>query len=118
GLIGLQLRPILDSLSGLGGWSLVGDAAVIALTVIVLRIVWVFPATYVPRWLIPGLRERDPSPPWRYPAFIAWTGMRGAVTIAAALLVPLRTDAGDPLPGRDLIIFFAFAVVLATLVAQ
>jgi CPA1 family monovalent cation:H+ antiporter len=118
GLIGLQLRPILDDLSGRGGWSLVGDAAVIALTVIVLRIVWVFPATYLPRWLIPGLRERDPSPPWRYPAFIAWNGMRGAVTIAAALLVPLRTDAGDPLPGRDLIIFFAFAVVLATLVAQ
>jgi len=118
GLIGLQLRPILDSLSGHGGWSLVGQAALIALTVIFLRIVWVFPATYVPRWLIPGLRERDPSPPWRYPAFISWNGMRGAVTIAAALLIPLRTHSGLPFPGRDLIIFFAFAVVLATLVVQ
>ena len=59
---------------------------------ILLRIVWVFPATYVPRWLIPRLRERDPSPPWTYPAFIAWNGMRGAVTIAAALLIPLHTD--------------------------
>ena len=54
GLIGLQLRPILDALSGRGGWSLVGEAAVIVLAVIVLRIVWVFPATYVPRWLFPA----------------------------------------------------------------
>ncbi len=118
GLVGLQLRPILDSLSGISGWSLVGNAAVIVLAVIAIRIVWVFPATYLPRWLIPRVREHDPSPPWRYPAFIAWNGMRGAVTIAAALLVPLNTDAGTPLPGRDLIVFFAFAVVLATLVVQ
>jgi CPA1 family monovalent cation:H+ antiporter len=118
GLVGLQLRPILDALSGTGDWSLVGHATVIVLAVIVLRIVWVFPGTYVPRWLIPRVRERDPSPPWRYPAFIAWNGMRGAVTIAAALLIPLRTDAGLPFPGRSLILFFAFAVVLGTLVVQ
>ena len=118
GLIGLQLRPILDSISGLGAWSLVGDAAVIVVAVVVIRIVWVFPATYVPRWLFRRIEAHDPSPPWRYPAFIAWNGMRGAVTIAAALLVPLETDAGAPLPGRDLIVFFAFAVVLATLVVQ
>jgi Na+/H+ antiporter len=118
GLVGLQLRPILDSLSGTSGSSLVGDAAVIVLAVVAIRILWVFPATYLPRWLIPRVREHDPSPPWRYPAFIAWNGMRGAVTIAAALLIPLNTDAGTPLPGRDLIVFFAFAVVLATLVVQ
>src|SRR5512133_51710 len=118
GLVGLQLRPILDSLAGRRGWSLVGEAAVIVLAVIVIRILWVFPATYVPRWLIPRVREHDPYPPLRYPAFVAWNGMRGAVTIAAALLIPLTTDAGTPFPGRDLIIFFAFAVVLATLVVQ
>ncbi len=118
GLIGLQLSPILDALSGSGDWSLVGDAALIVLAVIVVRIIWVFPATYLPRWLIPRVREHDPSPPWRYPAFIAWNGMRGAVTIAAALLIPLHTDAGLPFPGRELIIFFAFAVVLVTLVVQ
>ena len=102
GLVGLQLRPILDSLSGTtSGWSLIGDAAVIVLAVIVLRIVWVFPSTYLPRWLIPRVREHDPSPPWRYPAFVAWNGMRGAVTIAAALLIPLNTDAGTALPGRN-----------------
>jgi len=118
GLIGLQLRPILDGISGRGDWSLAGEATVIVLAVIALRIVWVFPATYVPRWLSAGLRERDPSPPLRYPAFIAWNGMRGAVTIAAALLIPLETDAGTPFPERDLIVFFAFAVVLGTLVVQ
>jgi CPA1 family monovalent cation:H+ antiporter len=118
GLVGLQLRPILDTLSGQSGWSLVGDAAVIALAVIAIRIVWVFPATYLPRWLIRRVRERDPSPPWRYPAFVSWTGMRGAVTIAAALLIPLETNAGTPVPGRNLVVFFAFAVVLATLVVQ
>ena len=118
GIVGLQLRPVLDGLSGHGAWSLVGQAVVIVLAVIVLRIIWVFPATYLPRWLFPRIRERDPSPPWRYPAFIAWAGMRGAVTIAAALLVPLETDAGAPFPGRDLIVFFAFAVVLGTLVGQ
>ena len=118
GLVGLQLRPILDGISGTSGWSLAGEAVVIVLAVIVVRIIWVFPATYVPRWLSQSLRERDPAPPWPYPAFISWNGMRGAVTIAAALLIPLHTDAGVPLPGRDLIIFFAFTVVLATLVVQ
>jgi monovalent cation/hydrogen antiporter len=118
GLVGLQLRPILDDLSGHGGWSLVGQAALIVLAVIVIRIVWVFPAAYVPRWLSERIRERDPTPPWQALAFISWNGMRGAVTIAAALVVPLETDAGAPLPGRDLVLFFAFAVVLGTLVIQ
>jgi CPA1 family monovalent cation:H+ antiporter len=118
GLVGLQLRPILDELDGTSGWSLVGDAALIVLAVVAVRIVWVFFATYVPRLVSPALRARDPSPPWTYAAFISWNGMRGAVTIAAALLVPLETDAGTPFPGRELIIFFAFAVVFGTLVVQ
>jgi CPA1 family monovalent cation:H+ antiporter len=118
GLIGLQLRPIMDTLSYRDGTSLVGEAAVIALAVIVLRFIWVFPAVYVPRWLWPRINERDPAPPWTYPAFISWNGMRGAVTIAAALLIPLTTQSGAPLPGRDLVVFFAFCVVLATLVVQ
>ncbi len=118
GLIGLQLRPILDGLSGHSGWSLVGDAAVIVLAVIVVRIIGVFITTYLPRWLFPSIREHDPYPPWRYPAFVSWNGMRGAVTIAAALLIPLHTDTGASFPGRELIVFFAFSVVLATLVVQ
>jgi monovalent cation/hydrogen antiporter len=118
GLVGLQLQPILDELSGLGAWTLLGDAAVVVLAVILIRLVGVFAVAYVPRLLVRRVRERDPYPPWRYPAFISWNGMRGAVTIAAALLVPLTTDAGVPFPNRDLIVFLAFCVVLATLVVQ
>ncbi len=118
GLIGLQLRPILDGLSGHGTWSLIAYAVAIVLAVILLRILWVFPTTYVPRWLSPRLRARDPYPTWTSPAFISWNGMRGAVTIAAALLIPLRTDSGGPFPDRDLIVFLAFCVVLGTLVVQ
>src|SRR5262249_54097228 len=94
------------------------EAAGIGRTVIVLRLLWIYPAAYIPRRLFPSIAERDPMPSWRQLAFVGWTGMRGAVTIAAALLIPLNTDAGTPLPGRDLIIFFAFAVVLGTLVGQ
>ena len=117
GLVGLQLRPILDALGDSSGWSLVGDAVAVVLAVMVLRIAWVFASTYVPRRLRPA-RRRVPAQPWTHTAFISWNGMRGAVTIAAALLVPLETDAGAPFPDRDLIVFLAFAVVLGTLVVQ
>jgi CPA1 family monovalent cation:H+ antiporter len=118
GLVGLQLSPIIDALSGTSGRSLVGDALLVVLAVIAIRVAGVFFNTYVPRLLIRRIRERDPYPPWRYPAFISWNGMRGAVSIAAALLIPLEVDSGAPFPGRDLIVFLAFAVVLATLVVQ
>jgi CPA1 family monovalent cation:H+ antiporter len=118
GLVGLQLRPILDHLSGQSTRELVGFAAAMAGAVMLVRIMWVFPLTYVPRWLFRGIRERDPSPHWSRPAFVSWAGMRGAITLAAALGIPLRTHAGAPLPDRDLIIFLAFSVVLGTLVVQ
>jgi NhaP-type Na+/H+ or K+/H+ antiporter len=113
----LQLRPILDALSGIGTSSLLGYAAAVVLAVVLLTIVGVFAATYVPRWLIPRSSIAARAP-WTYPACISWDGMRGAVTIAAALLIPLETDTGAPFPDRDLIVFLAFAVVLATLVVQ
>jgi CPA1 family monovalent cation:H+ antiporter len=118
GLVGLQLRPILDALSGRGTSTLITDAIAVVLAVIAVRIIGVFAVTYVPRVLVRRVRERDPYPPWTYPAFISWNGMRGAVTIAAALLIPLTTDSGAPFPDRDLIVFLAFCVVLATLVLQ
>jgi monovalent cation/hydrogen antiporter len=118
GLVGLQLRPILDGLTGHSTSELMGYAALVTLVVVVTRIVWVFPTTYVPRYLFRSIRERDPYPPWQYPAFVGWAGMRGAITIAAALAIPLRTDAGALFPERDLIIFLAFCVVFGTLVVQ
>ena len=117
-LVGLQLNHILDSLSGRSAGQLLWDAIVVAATVIAIRIVWVFPFTYVP-WLLWGrVGEHDPAPPWQRPAVVAWMGLRGAVSLAAALALPLETDAGDPFPNRPLIIYLAFAVIVATLVFQ
>jgi Na+/H+ antiporter len=118
-LIGLQLPTILDAVSAErepGQLALL--AAAISITVIAVRLVWVFPATYLPRILWPGLRARDPSPPSRVVLILGWAGMRGVVSLAAALAIPPLTDAGQPFPGRDLILFLTFAVVLTTLVGQ
>jgi monovalent cation/hydrogen antiporter len=109
-LVGLQLRGIVDRLSVTG--SLVADAAYVTLAVIVIRIVWVPIFTYVPRALFRSVREHDPYPPWQAPAVISWAGIRGAVSLAAALALPTHV------PGRDLIVFLTFVVILVTLVGQ
>jgi Na+/H+ antiporter len=117
-LVGLQLNHILDSLSGRSGGELLLDAAVVSATVILVRIVWAFPFTYVP-WVLWGrVRDHDSAPPWERPAVVAWMGLRGAVSLAAALALPLHTHAGDPFPNRPLIIYLSFAVIVATLVGQ
>ncbi|MFN2484215.1 MAG: Na+/H+ antiporter [Candidatus Limnocylindria bacterium] len=116
-LIGLQLPDVLtgDDRSLLES---VGIAALISLAVVVLRVAWIYPATYLPRWLIPSVARRDPAPPWRIPLVIGWAGMRGVVSLAAALAVPRVTAAGTPFPERELIVFVAFAVIVTTLVGQ
>ncbi len=86
-LVGLQLRGILDRLNVTG--SLIADAAYVTAAVIVLRIVWVPIFTYVPRFLFRSVRERDPYPPWQAPVVISWAGIRGAVSLAAALALPV-----------------------------
>jgi Na+/H+ antiporter len=118
GLIGLQLGGIVGGLSEYSVADLVLYAGLINLTVILVRVVWVFPATYVPRWASRSLRERDPSPPWQAVSVVSWTGMRGVISLAAALALPLTTETGAPFPGRDLILFLTFCVILATLVVQ
>ena len=117
-LIGLQLPGIIERLSDFPVATLVRYSGVISLTVILVRFLWVFPATYVPRWVSRSLRERDPSPPPRAVTVIGWTGMRGVISLAAALALPLTTNTGAPFPGRDLILFLTFSVILATLVVQ
>jgi CPA1 family monovalent cation:H+ antiporter len=117
-LVGLQLNHILDSLSGRSAGELIGYAVMVAGTVILARIIWIFPFSYEP-WVWWGHhRDHDPAPPWQRPAVVSWMGMRGAVTLAAALALPLTTDAGDPFPNRPLIIYLAFSVIVATLVFQ
>src|SRR6266700_3203294 len=117
-LIGLQLPEVLRHLSGRSIPQLVWYAFVISLAVILIRILWVFPATYLPRVLFKSIRARDPYPAWQHVTIVAWTGMRGVVSLAAALALPFTFENGSPFPGRDLILFLTFVVILATLVVQ
>ena len=116
-LVGLQLPGILDAINGNQTGELLLDGALIAATVMVIRLLWVFPFTYVPRLLIPQ-SKRNPRPPWRQTLIVAWTGMRGAVSLAAALALPLVVDGGGMFPERNLIIFLTFSVILGTLLLQ
>ena len=118
-LIGLQLPTILDTLAAsrtfgeLASW-----AVIVSVTVIVVRMAWVFPGTYLPRLLSPRIRAREPAPAPRNVVIVGWAGMRGVVSLAAALALPLKVDSGGPFPERDLVIFLTFSVILATLVGQ
>lgn len=110
-LIGLQLNDILERLGDRGVLELTGLALAISLTLIVSRFLWVFPAIWLPRQ-IQSLARRDPLPPVSHMVIISWAGMRGVVSLAAAIALPLD------FPERDLIIFLAFCAILATLVLQ
>ncbi|MEO7197771.1 MAG: Na+/H+ antiporter [Solirubrobacterales bacterium] len=116
-LVGLQLPGVLDGITELDTGQLIADGALIAATVIIVRLLWVFPFTYLPRYLCGGERHHDP-PPWRHTLLVAWTGMRGAVSLAAALALPFLTDGDLAFPNRELIIFLTFSVILATLLLQ
>jgi monovalent cation/hydrogen antiporter len=113
-LIGLSLRSVLQRLGG--SWSaiaaLMPAASAIIATVIVARFAWILPATYVPRALSPALRRRDPYPRLAVPIVMSWAGMRGVVSLAAALALP------DEFPGRDFILATTFAVILVTVLVQ
>jgi monovalent cation/hydrogen antiporter len=110
--VGLQLPAIIAGLTEYSAGQLVGLGAAVSLTVIVVRIVWVFPGTYLPRLLSRKIRANEPPPPVRSVFIVSWAGMRGAVSLAAALALPID------FPERDLILFLTFCVILATLVGQ
>jgi Na+/H+ antiporter len=117
-LVGLQLRSILDALSGIPSATLIGYAALVSAVVIGTRLAWMFTVPYVLRAVDrrPSQRARRVGAALRLIG--AWSGMRGAVSLAAALAIPFTTDAGTAFPQRDLIIFLTFAVILSTLVLQ
>jgi monovalent cation/hydrogen antiporter len=117
-LIGLQLPAIVDGLSGRPAGEVIGYAAAVCAAVIAMRFVWNFVVTAIIRMI-----DRRPSQfarraSWRSRVVGSWAGMRGAVSLAAALALPLHTDAGAPLPGRELIQFITFALILVTVVGQ
>jgi CPA1 family monovalent cation:H+ antiporter len=117
-LVGLQLPVVVDGLGDQSVPRLVRDAVIVAITIVAVRFVWVFSVPYLVRLVDrrPSQRERRVGAGPR--VVIAWSGLRGGVSMAAALALPLATDAGTPLPGRDLIVFVTFVVVLVTVVGQ
>ena len=117
-LIGLQLRTIVESLSAGSLRSIIRGCVLISGTVILVRILWVFISTYVPRAFSRRLRLRDPYPPWQQPVLISWVGIRGGISLAAALAIPSSLADGSPFTGRNEILILTFAVILATLVLQ
>lgn len=117
-LIGLQLGTLRDSVPPGQLEPVFIAGALVSATVILVRILWVPLAALIPRWLSATLRERDPMPPWSSLFLVSWTGMRGIVTLAAALALPVTTSTGVPFPFRAEIILISFTVILATLVVQ
>lgn len=117
-LTGLQARLLIDQSHAFPLPEILMAIAVTTAIAIVARFVWVFPATYLPRWMMPGIAKRDPSPAWQLPFFLSFTGVRGVVSLAAALAIPYFTDSGGAFPERDMILFVTFGVIIVTLVGQ
>ena len=114
-LTGFQMRSLIEKSKAFPLDDILFATALVAVMVIIARFAWVFPATYLPR-LIRRVRERDPSPPWQWPFVLSFTGVRGAVSLAAALALPYALPTGEGFPYRDLILFVSFGVIFITLV--
>jgi CPA1 family monovalent cation:H+ antiporter len=117
-LVGLQMRHVLEGASGYSAGELVGWGLLVSAVVVAVRVAWQFTMPYVIRAV-----DRRPSQVarrtgWRERLVLGWCGMRGSVSLAAALALPLETDAGTPLPDRELVVFLAFSTILVTLVGQ
>ena len=117
-ITGLQTRRLIPVIRHYSIADLAMAAVVVCAVIIVTRFVWVFPATYLPRWLVPSIKRYDPSPPWQQPFLLAFTGIRGIVSLAAALAIPFTVADGSPFPDRDLILILTFCVLFVTLVGE
>lgn len=117
-ITGLQARALMNHFTGYTSLQLATAALTVCAVVVTARFIWMYPAIYVPRWLFSRLARRDPAPPWQWPFALAFTGIRGIVSLAAALAIPLTSDDGRAFPHRDLMLFLTFSVILLTLVGQ
>jgi monovalent cation/hydrogen antiporter len=115
-LTGFQMRELLEKSKAFPLHDILFATALVAVMVIVARFAWLYPATYLPRILSKRLRERDPSPPWQWVFLLSFTGVRGAVSLAAALALPFALPNGEGFPYRDLMLFVSFGVIFITLV--
>ena len=114
-LIGLQLPAVMSGLQGYSWRQLAIYGSIVAFVVIAVRFIWIFPATYLPRKIFPSLVREEPKPSWRTVTAVGWTGMRGIVSLAAALSIPLSLPSGAEFPFRNLLVFLTYVVILATL---
>jgi NhaP-type Na+/H+ or K+/H+ antiporter len=117
-ITGLEARAVLSAVRGHSLSELTMSGLIVSAALIVARFVWIYPVAYLPRWLVPSIRRKDPSPPWQVPFVLSFTGVRGIVSLAAALAIPLQIATGAGFPDRDLILFLTFFVILVTLVGQ
>jgi Na+/H+ antiporter len=115
-LTGFQMRLLYEKSKAFPLQDILVTTVLVAVTIIIARFAWVYPATYLPRLLSKRLRERDPAPSWRATFVVGFTGVRGAVSLAAALALPFTLPGGEAFPYRDMILFVAFGVIFITLV--
>jgi CPA1 family monovalent cation:H+ antiporter len=115
-LTGFQMRLLYEKSKAFPLQDILFTTALVAVIIILARFAWVYPATYLPRLINPWLRKRDPAPSWRAVFVVAFTGVRGAVSLAAALALPFALPNGEAFPYRDMILFVAFGVIFITLV--
>jgi Na+/H+ antiporter len=117
-LTGFQMRLLFEKSKAFPLQEILYTSALVAAIIIVARFAWVYPATYLPRLISKRTRERDPAPSWQTTFVVAFTGVRGAVSLAAALALPLALPSGEGFPHRDMIMFVAFGVIFITLVGM
>lgn len=117
-LIGLQLPAVIEGMWDYSFADAIRYAIVISVITIIVRLVWVFPGTYLPRMISQRIREREERPTWKGVLIVGWSGMRGVVSLASALAVPLLLPNGQAWPHRNLILFITFIAILITLVLQ
>ncbi len=117
-ITGMQMRTLLDNASAIFLRDLAIAVPLVVAVLIAARFIWTYPAAHLPRWLSPSLARRDPVPPWKWLFLLSFVGIRGVVSLAAALAIPLYTVGDAPFPQRDLILFVTFGVIVVTLIGQ
>jgi Na+/H+ antiporter len=115
-LTGFQMRSLFEKSKEFPLDDILAATALVVVVIVVARFAWVYPATYLPRMMSRALRQRDPSPPWQWTFILSFIGVRGAVSLAAALALPFTLASGDAFPYRDLTLFVSFGVIIVTLV--
>jgi CPA1 family monovalent cation:H+ antiporter len=115
-LTGFQMRLLYEKSKAFPLHDILTTTALVAVIIIIARFAWVYPATYLPRLISKRVRQRDPAPSWRATFVVGFTGVRGAVSLAAALALPFTLPGGEAFPYRDMILFVAFGVIFITLV--